>query len=199
MGSTEPLHLVVSYRDGRLVSYRNGTKVLDTDRVQGDLSEFSQARQLRFGDSAEGGNDWRGSLEGVAIYCRVMEDEEAAANADAYLTRIAERKAVQRLRVRARLLNRSHVPSLEEISPYREALVLYEYEVVEGDLAEERLRVAHWAILAGKTQAIASVRPGATQMLTLESLADNEQVASAYLSDTLALDAEAALYLDVTP
>ncbi len=43
------------YRDGRLVSYRNGTKVLDTDRVQGDLSEFSQARQLRFGDSAEGG------------------------------------------------------------------------------------------------------------------------------------------------
>jgi hypothetical protein len=200
--SEDPLHLVVSYRDGRLVSFRNGSKVLDTDRVRGDLSRWSEARNLVFGDVSDGGQDWRGKLEGLAFYSRSMDAEEASANAQAYLERIAERESVPRVRVRARLVHRSDLPTLEQIVPYREALVLYEYEVIEvieGELGAERLRVAHWAILDGNTQGVGSRRPGSTHELMVEPLDRNQQVASLYLSDTLDLDAEAALFLDVSP
>ena len=97
---------------------------------------------------------------------------------------------------------RSHVPTLDEIVPYREALVMYEYEALEvvgGELGEEIVRVAHWAMLSGRELPAVEHDVGNEYRLTLESFADNPQVENTYLSDTLELDLELPVYLDVDP
>ena len=138
----------------------------------------------------------------IAIYCRFMEGEEAAANAHAYLGRVSDREVIPRQRILARLVAVSDTPTLAEIAPYREALSLYEWEVLrvmDGELGQDRVRVAHWVVLGGASQPVAFLRPGAELQLELERMADNEQAAGAVLSDDLELDADLSLFIDVGP
>ena len=70
-------HVIVSYSPGRLTCYLNAQRVLDTDRVQGDFSNWS-AQHLLFGDEWRDSRDWAGTLEGIAIHSRVIGAREAA-------------------------------------------------------------------------------------------------------------------------
>jgi hypothetical protein len=202
VSTSEPTHVIVSYRPGRLHGYVNGERVLDTGAVSGDLGSWSTDDRLQFGMGYDSGSDWNGSIEGVALYTRFMGPAEAAANARAYLELIAEREPVEQVEVRVKLVGRSHVPTLKEIVPYREALVMYEYEVLEvlaGELGDEIVRVAHWAILDGRPQSTVEHEVGEEDRLTLEPFDDNPQVENTYLSDTLELALEVPVYLDVDP
>ena len=78
-------------------------------------------------------------------------------------------------------------PTLQQISPYREALALFEYRVVEapGETVGETLRVAHWVLLDGKAAPAGRAPLDRTYRLVLEPLAANPQVESLYLSDDL--------------
>jgi hypothetical protein len=200
--TSEPTHVIVSYHPGRLTGYLNGKKVLDTDAVQGDLGTWSELDLLQFGMGHGSVSEWDGTIEGVALYSRFMEAGEAAANARAYLGLIAEREPVERIELRGELVGRSHVPTLKEIVPYREALVMYEYEVLEvlgGELGDEIVRVAQWAILDGSPQSILERKAGENDRLALEPLGLNPQVQNIYLSDTLELRLDLPVYLDVDP
>jgi hypothetical protein len=200
VATDEPTHVIVSYHPGRLVGYVNGKMVLDTDAVQGGLGNWSDGDLLQFGSGHGDESNWDGGIEGVAIYSRFIEAREAAANARAYLERIGDREPIERIEVRAKLAARSHVPTLEEIVPYREALVMYEYEVLEvleGEVSDETIRVARWAILASCSRWRSTSRE--EERLTLEPFESNPQVANLYLSDTLELDPELPVYLDVDP
>ena len=76
---------------------------------------------------------------------------------------------------------------MAEITPYREALVTVDYEVerrLEGPPVADRLRAAQWAILDGELEAAPAA--GDRLRLTLEPFADQPQLESVYLSDTLA-------------
>ncbi len=202
LSASEPTHVLVSYHPGRLTGYLNGERVLDTDAVQGDLSSWSVLDLLQFGMGHGSVSEWDGTIEGAAFYSRFMESEEAAANARAYLDLIAEREPVERIELRGELVGRSHVPTLKEIVPYREALVMYEYEVLEvlgGELGDETIRVAHWASLDGSLQPIAERKVGEKDRLVLEPLDHNPQVQNIYLSDTLELRLDVPVYLDVDP
>jgi hypothetical protein len=69
--------------------------------------------------------------------------------------------AAARLVVNARFVRGAIVPDPETILPYRHALIVNEYEimdVVEGSYAEKEIRVAQWGIRNGK------VLPGATRL-----------------------------------
>jgi hypothetical protein len=104
--------------------------------------------------------------------------------------------------VRARLVERSKIPTLTEISPYRQALAVYAYEVLEtvrGRPAGERVRVARWVILDGNTLEEARLRPGQEERLTLEPFAENPQLEGLFLSDTLGAAADGSLYYAVQP
>jgi hypothetical protein len=87
--------------------------------------------------------------------------------------------------VETRLLRKSAIPTLAQITPYRVALVVFEHEVTRGDDAGERLRVAHWAILDGEMQPVSRLRPGTELTLRLEPFAANPQLEPHFLSDTL--------------
>ncbi len=89
---------------------------------------------------------------------------------------------------RAVLGSCSRVPSLREISPYRDALVVCEWEVsevVEGDAPGALVRVAHWGLRGGERQPIAFAEPGLAVLLTAEPLVASLQVEGYTISDTL--------------
>ncbi len=82
----------------------------------------------------------------------------------------------------------SRAPSLREISPYRDALMVCDWEVtklISGEAAGGRLRVAHWGLRGGDRQAITSRSPGFEARLKLEPLTGVGQTEGFPVFDTL--------------
>lgn len=185
LGRVEPgrrTHVLVAYRPGRLRAFRNGRPVLDSEGHQGDFFRW-RPRPLTFGVERGQPRAWRGTLEGIAVYGRALDAAEAAENARRYLAKAAARPAVPIAEVRAELLACSRTPTLQEISPYREALAVYEYRRAAG--GDERLRVARWVVLDGERRPAAACRAGEVHRLLLEPFTSNPQLESVFLSDTL--------------
>ena len=178
-------HVIVSYKPGRLVCFLNGRLVFDGDQFQGDFRDWS-AQHLLFGDEYGGQRDWKGTLEGVAIFNRFMEPEEAARNALQYQHLLRGRMAAPQVRVRGELIAKSAMPTVEEIQPYRSALVVCRYrvkQVVSGELDEGDVFVVQWAILDDETQPIVDLPLGTEIDLLLESFDRNPQVSRCVRSD----------------
>jgi hypothetical protein len=79
--------------------------------------------------------------------------------------------AATRLTVKARVLRPGTVPNPQAILPYRHALVVNEYEVLEvvqGVYREKEIRVAQWAIRDGRVLPDARKAAGAPFTLTVE-------------------------------
>ncbi|MFC1461548.1 LamG-like jellyroll fold domain-containing protein [Verrucomicrobiota bacterium] len=165
-----PYHVVVSYTPGRLLCFLNGERVLSTDKVQGDFSNWNK-RPLVFGDTGAGADDWSGTLEGIAIYSRVIEEKEAGQKFALYAPHLKKSVPAKRLVLDARLKQASGIPTPQAIVPYRRALVANQYEVVkviEGRCAASEILVAHWAILDGRVLDTAKRRVGTIYRITLE-------------------------------
>ena len=190
----KPVHVAITYSPGFLTVYRDGEPVAVDSDVRGAFGGWKPGA-LTFGEG------WAGNLEGLAIYARVLAPAEVAENARRYLDIRGERPVVPRLELRVRLRARSALPTLDQISPYRQALAVYEYEVdavVVGDYGPDVVRVAHWVILDGETLPIARSAEGAAVRLVLEPFAANPQLESHYLSATLE-GAGLPLLYDVSP
>ncbi len=187
IAADQPSHVVVGYTAGSLVGYLNGEKVLETDALQGGLRQWKPG-PIVFGDVPAGGRAWSGTLEGIALYDRLLPADETRENQRLYAAQLAGRPAVPRLRLAGRLVAKSHIPTLDEIAPYREALTVYEYEVervLEGEYPHPRVRVAHWAILDGEERPAARAQNGMERRLLLEPFASNPQLESVVVADDL--------------
>jgi hypothetical protein len=92
----------------------------------------------------------------------------------------------------------SRVPSLREISPYRAALIVCEWEARDAAPGEPRLRAAHWALREGERQPIATREPGATARLRVQPLAAVETEGYP-LFDTLPEAADLPVYYAAGP
>lgn len=189
-------HAVVTYRPGRLVAYLNGRKVVETDQVQGDFSNWT-AQQLLLGDEYRDPRDWHGRIEHVAIYSRALDSAAVRRSYEQVRSDVGSRPALDPWHVKARLVALSDMPTLEQIAPYREALVVAEYERIDGkpggNARPRRFRVAHWAILDGQSQSIVKAKPGDQRELDLQLFDANPQLQSVYLADTLDLDLDLPL------
>jgi len=191
-------HVALTYSGGKLLCYLDGAKVLDAANVQGDFSNWTP-HHLVFGDEWNGERNWSGTLEGVAVFSRALNPDEVRREYQAYQRIRTRRPAVAHLVVNAELIKLSKVPTLKEILPYREALVVGEYrvkQVVDGKLEAQTVRVAHWALLDGAARSPASRKPGWSGRLNLETLEANPQLKSLFVSDTLEDNFEAVLYYD---
>lgn len=183
----ERSHVAVTYSPGRLTAYRDGKRLLEEDSVRDGFFPWREASLVIGRDGTER-SPWRGRLEGVAIYNRVLSEAQIEESYLRYRAILEARPLVDRWSVRAAQTSCSAVPSLAEISPYREALSLCEYridEVLEGDALGSTVRVAHWSILDGRPLSLEADNPQPTR-LVLTLLSDNPQLESVYLSDTLA-------------
>ncbi len=195
-----PTHFALTYSPGQLVAYRDGERVLESTAIVGDFFHFRPHR-LAFG--AQSGIDgWRGAIEGVAIWNRVLDDGEVRENALRRQRIADQRPPVPVIVVEATLVAKSKLPTLREISPYRDALAIFDYRVertISGKDPGPRLRVAHRAILNGETLALDRLVTGQPLRLVLEPLGDNPQVTGMYTADTLEPQAGAPLFLALDP
>ena len=185
----QPSHVVVTYSPARLTAYLNGEKRLELGAadIRGDFYHWDD-RALTFGGAR---------MEGVAIYDRVLDAGEVEANYERYRSLLIGRSTVVQLTVDARLERRTAAPGLDEISPYREALVIYEYELlgrVVGKPPSTRVRVAHWAILDAERTPINDRREGQVYRMKLETFAANPQLASLFLGEDAGIDTRLPLY-----
>ncbi len=178
-----PHHVAIRYSPGRLVAFLDGREVARRP-ITGDFFHWRSDR-LRFGTEAGTDARFHGALARITIWDRELEDDAIAADATQARAWLAGAKAVKQVRIRARLVARSRIPSLEEISPYREALVVEEYKATEGPLAGRSLRVARWALLDGRPATDMSRPIGGEATLELEPYASQQQLESVVLSDTL--------------
>jgi hypothetical protein len=142
-------HIVVTYQPGRLTCYVNGKPALQTDRVRGNFSNW-EPMHLLFGDEWDGGHDWSGGVEGVAIYARAISAAEAAHKHGLYAARLRGRKPLERLVVLGKLLEITPTPAVKDLQEYSRGMVVHSYEVrkvLAGREQAKKIQVAHWAIL----------------------------------------------------
>jgi len=86
---------------------------------------------------------------------------------------------LRRLVVRARLIGASPLPTPRTIAPYKQALVFNTYRVeavIEGELADRRIAVAHWAIREGKLLPGAGRDEGRSYVMRLERLSTHGEL-----------------------
>jgi len=88
-------HIALAYKTGYLTFYLDGEEKYASGIQEGDLSTWSQ-RRIVFGNKLNGGSDWAGTIEGIAIYSRFVDAKEIKANADAYRKLVDARRAIGR-------------------------------------------------------------------------------------------------------
>jgi len=104
-----------------------------------------------------------------------------------------------RLVVEARLVGVAALPTPESIAPYRQALLVHEYEIVrvlEGSYDKNRILAAHWVIRDGTVLESAAREQGGVYRMTLEPYDEHEELEG----ERLVMDSDAfdlRLYYDL--
>lgn len=193
--SGHPAHIVVTYSPGSLRAHLDGELVLSATSIEGGFFHWRPA-PLIFGSDWNGKRPWRGRLEGVAIFSRVLEDEEIHESFLRYRSKLEYRTVKSAWRARGTQTDCSAAPTLAQIDPYREALVVCHYQVQQtlaGETLPANIRVARWSMLDGRQLRLDS--PGnRTAKLDLGLFGENPQLESTYLSDTLKPSVEGPLF-----
>ncbi|MGB5294349.1 MAG: LamG-like jellyroll fold domain-containing protein [Thermoanaerobaculia bacterium] len=181
-------HIAVTYSAGRLAAYLDGEEAISTGDIQGGFFHW-QTLPVTMGSDAHGRSTWHGTLEGIAIYNRVLSAEEIRENAARQRRRLDARSEVPSWTLVVERTACSTVPTLEEIAPYREALAVCEYRVLEtlsGEYDHPLARVAQWVIQDGKRTPLSPASEGRGDPVIVERFQDNPQLESLFLSETLA-------------
>jgi hypothetical protein len=198
---TKPHHVVVSIADKRLAFYLDGKKVKEIDPSPASFIRVSAlAFQLAAHHPDPHKNTWRGKFEYLAMYNRFIEEPEAAKNAAAVAATLAQRKTLPQIELQAKLVAKSQIPVPAEMLPYRNALVVNEYQVekaLKGTYTPKTIRVAQWGVSDLKPTPVAALEPGASVKLVLETFADHGELASELISDTLEENFDLDIYTDV--
>lgn len=192
-------HLVVTYSPGTIKAYLDGQLKTTDSSVAGGYFHWRSA-PLRFGSDWNGKSPWRGRLEGVAIYSRALAAKDVRESYSRYQSKLETRPELPSWIVQASLEICSERPTLQQIDPYRQALITCRYRIEDeiiGHQAGAEIRVAQWAILDGRPLTTDPTRTTAEFELTLFD--DNPQLASVYLSDTLEPPAKGPLFYRQAP
>jgi len=191
--------IAIRFNGTEITTWLNGELVRRTRSIRGALSNWSEMT-LRFGNSANADQPWRGVLEGIAMYDRALDDDEVSRTFRRYQGRLAKRTSPKQARVIVRPTACSHLPTPEEIAPYRKALAICDYNVLKvegGSCKTQRIRVAHWAILDGKMLDLPQARRDWSLRMRIEPWEQHPELESVYVSTTLPDDFDVPLYYDM--
>jgi hypothetical protein len=208
-----PHHVAFSYSPGRLRTYLDGQPA-ESPAWSGDFDPW-RSGALTIGAEGGAAERFQGFVSHLAIFARELSADEIAADAQQALGRLGAAPRVEPVEIEAVLKARARVPTLDEITPYRRALVVERWRVervVAGDLREPNpttVRVARWAILDGGATAAAQLALGARARLRIEPYEAQPQLESVFLSSdepaasqggrSAAASGTARLWYDVGP
>ncbi|HUU97003.1 MAG TPA: LamG-like jellyroll fold domain-containing protein, partial [Phycisphaerae bacterium] len=197
-----PHHVLVSVADNAVTCYLNGAVATQAE-LKGTFAwnapDWSQG--LYMGGVPGNPYPWCGKLEGIAVYSIVLDAAQAARNHAVYAKTLAARPVAKQIQLRAKLAAKSRIPAAAEIAPYRDTLVVNEYEVVrvtQGPYAAPKFRVVQWGLLDTKATWLAGAEVGQEFDLTLEAFGDHPQLENEMRIDTLKEDFGLDLFVDVT-
>lgn len=176
-GTDAPFHLLVSVGDGTWRAYVDG-KLAGEGKLEGSAAGWGAGR-LVLGASASGANPWRGRVEGLAVYPRILGADEAAAQAAAMQARRAKRQPAKVVRFRGTLLRQAESSHLKDIVPYVRSLTMAEYkvdQVLEGEWTQPTILVLHWALMDSVRLPLADRKPGTKVELSVEPLAEHPEL-----------------------
>lgn len=179
LSAGQPQHVAVAYRPGELVCYLNGRRVYHDGQTTGDFANWRRY-PLLLGDELRDDRDWRGTIEGFALYDRFLPESEVRRNLEQYRSAIGHRKEVPQWELLGALVERSTTPGPEDIEPRQAALVMCRYRVdrvIRGELDQSEVLVAQWAVLGGEVQPPAQAELGTQRYLVIERLGVNPQLA----------------------
>lgn len=180
-------HIGITYSAGRLTAFLDGEEVSTTSEIQGGFFHW-QSLPVTIGGDARGRSSWHGTVEGVTIYNRALPPDEIRENAAHYRRVLENREEVPQWTLAVERKACSKVPSLQEIAPYREALAVCEYRVIDvlkGTYDHPLVRVAQWAIQDGERIPSLAASNARVDQLLVERFQDNPQLDSLFLSETL--------------
>lgn len=201
-------HFILSYKDGHVTMYLNGNEVWVRPAVGGQMVFPSGASVFRIGSGSKTPETsrWLGTVEGLAVYDRVLGASEAMSHASAVAPLLAARAQERQRKVRLRLLETSRQPELDDISPYREALTTHLYEVLPTVNAEEKqelpagteIRVLHWVWVNGQRVNRPASTPGTEFELFLDPASQHGEVKSLVVRNDLTRGIGAEDYFDAS-
>ena len=200
LSDSAPNHVIVSCAPGRLACYLNG-KLASEMRADATLDwrRPEDAAGLCFGGPKNAPFPWRGTVEGIAFCSRAAAAAEAARDFAAYEKTISARPVVPRVHLRAVLAGKSKTPTLEQMAPYRNALIVYEYgvqNVLTGQYRQNRIRVAHWGVLDAEPTPATSVPVGVAADLVVEPFGAHPELETEFVFDTLEENLGLPLYAE---
>lgn len=192
-------HVIITFAGGEIAASTNSGERWTRCKCPGDLPAW-QPKELLFGAAADGTDAWRGSMERVAFYNRVLNKSELDQHTATTFAPVLARHPTWRGNLKLRLREASPTPTLAEIQPYREALVRNLYDVVEGGqtLEPRRVVITHWALMDGHAMPAASLKPGDVIEIPVEQVESHPELDSLFVRDTLSVGFEEDHYYDAT-
>ena len=205
-GST--YHFVVSYKNGEVTTVLDGAEMSVRTLGNEGLKDTSGPLRFRIGrakDTPEGSH-WSGTIEHLAVYDRVLTTNEALCHYDLIAPVLRERAKERQRKVKAKLIEASRVPTLQEISPYREALMTSLYEVLPKDQEKDkqelpvgtRIAVTHWVWVNGERAKEVAFTPGTVLDLFVDPLSQHTEVKGLVIRNDLTPAAGVEEYLDAS-
>ena len=170
---------------------------LSYDTGKADLKSL-QPGLLRFGRNADGNSPWRGSIEQIEIYDRMLSPEEIAQRQASLKREWAQRKTAPRIVVEAELIEASKTEEPEHIRPYLRALSenLYRVrKVVSGELKAEKFIALQWSIL-DQQKLKTERKPGDVVTLTFEPEDEHPELSGEHRTTDL-LEPDLPLLYDI--
>lgn len=198
-------HVVLSYRpgekggDGSLGVMVDGEDLYVRPRLRGGFANWIP-RSLRFGAAPDGSSAWRGAIEAVAIFDRALTDAEALEHFASAERLLGGRGAKDEWQVKARVAETSRVPLLQEIQPYKNALVKHRYDVLEklqgGDLPHREMVITHWCWLGGEAMPAQKYQAGDEVTLRIQKLDSHPEIKGLVARDDLTAGFDAEQFFD---
>lgn len=148
-----PFHLVVTVRGDTVSYYVDGFFIEALPQTRSSAAGWRPG-QLVMGDPEPiNAERWDAEVSGVAIYDRALDTAEVKSSYLGVQQKVGRRPHRTKVRLRARLVEATPLPTPESIDTYQRALVDYTYEVldiVSGRYKHPKMVVLHWAVLDRK-------------------------------------------------
>jgi hypothetical protein len=192
---------VMCYLDGQKADFKQADPALAELR-----NGVGKPDTMLLGARPDGSMQWAGEIENVAVWRSVTTPGDVKQNKTAADALRAARKPTSRIVVEAKLLEVSDAtkngkPVIID-STYPRLLSVAHYEVTKllsGKLDAKKVLVAHWAKLDQKEVAAHAARKvGQSYTLTLEPLADHDEVSGDQRVETVDVDLDTPIMLDMT-